>query len=903
MNTGADECIIEDLTSLVVRDMGADEPDMSSNDLSYVDIQDLFGSYQETHTGGQEQAVVETVAFVSPLDALKEVVLALDWEVSSSNLQKCLAEIQVLLARCQDDQFSTALLKMLSTIVQYLDAEKGNAHPDTVKVLTSVYVCLEKIFSALDMDVAEKNKLVAAEVVKFKTLRQKITGSSKGRPADPGAAQGPRDIDALIALKAMVLSIDWGEISQERIDAFFAEIAALKKRWQQDGTLVQGLEILRAYGQYIFVKKDQAHPDSFNQLFASYNSLERVLDSEHLTPADKKDIISLELQKFIALKKQIAEVKGKGQETSSPPSVPPVAEREVPAQKEVGGWGREESGQAASFLTAVDSRLDDFFAEKDATQAAALRVAELPRHERTAADDDGAPAAMSDDILFPVADRDEGPAMFMEEVGAPEQEEGIAAQQEEALLPTEALAPARMVDETVPLPAAPEIGGGAESLAELLPPPKKETRAKARGKKVDAPAKESKKTPARRKAEPPPPDVLPAAGEQSAPAAVVDEDVMLSVGDESPAMSMEEAVAPREELVVAVMDEEIKATPEEELVASVVDEETRVPEEEPLLMVMEEETKAAPEENAGVLVMQEEALLQSEESFSSPIFAEAMPLPPYAESGDAEELMAEVLPLAEEPDRAVSHGKTISVADEVGKSELSELLSEQEFNALDDQDLAFDRAAGEADAAEELFAAGIVSAPVEPSPSASSSPPWFDELGPMITGLQGECSDAAIAALHRQLAAVSARQGLPPADSIALDMLAAVSAQLAAMAPSDRAAGAALLESLSARLTTASTGVGAGGDASLLVVIHSLVHDFVVWQREAIRLTTGRYHADQATGKAAAATDKPPAAAAAPALAEETRLEPTPPAATLPRQDHTAPAPTFFGKIRQLFKK
>ncbi len=767
MNTASNENTFEDLTTLVARDGGANEPDMSTNDLSYVDVQDLFVTYHDNGTRGPEEAIVEDVAIVSPLDALKEIILALDWDVSSSNLKKCQAEIEGLLKGCQDDQYSVALLKMLSTIVKYLDVEKVNAHPDSVKVLTSAYVCLEKIASSSGMDDADKNQALAQEVAKFKTLRQKIAKNIKGPKATGGEDRGSREIDALTPLKAMVLSIDWGEISQERIDAFFAEIAALKKRWQADGTLVQGLEILRAYGHYIFVKKDHAHPDSFSQFFASYNSLERVLASDHLTPADKKEIISLELQKFITLKKQITSGQEPSIETTASPAFAPGEE---------GTRQLAEGGQAALFMNALDSRLDDFFAEKDATQAAALQVAELPGDESTSSYAEGAPAAMSDDVVPSMAGGDKGPALFIEEAHAPEQVVGGSAVQEEVLIHTVEGTPALPMAEDIPLPLA-----GSE---------------------------------------------------------------------EGPALFMEEA--------------------------------------------------NAPEEDRGVSAVQDETLIHADEGSPAQSADDTVPLSSTPEKVAAEDFMPEVPPQAEKPDRSVTSSTAISVAEEVGQKEQSEILVEPDLAITYDQGLESDRAAHEAPVAEELFAAATVSEQEDLAVPALSCPSWFAGLAPLIAGLQGQCSDAAVAALRREIATVSTRRALPPAACIALDLLSAVAAQLAALAEGDRAEGAALLKSMRLRLTTGGGGNETGTDASAVPTIQSLVHDYAAWQSKAIRLVTSRYPTDRPCTQAAPAAAEPQAAKA-PALAEEalSGAASTP----SPRQDQTAATGSFFEKIRQLFKK
>jgi hypothetical protein len=270
---------------------------------------------------------------------------------------------------------------------------------------------------------------------------------------------------------------------------------------------------------------------------------------------------------------------------------------------------------------------------------------------------------------------------------------------------------------------------------------------------------------------------------------------------------------------------------------------------------------------------------------------ETVLFPSQPQGREAQEPMMEVLPLAEEPRHAVGRGQTISLADEVGRSELGEMEIEPVDKAMDQHDRAIDRAAGEAQAAEELFAAGIVGEQAElPSP-APPSPPWFGDLVPLIAGLQGQCPDAAVAALRHQIATVAARQVLPPVAGIALDLLAAVAAQLAAMAAGERGEGVALLESLCAQVASPSHGVGP--EASQLAVIQSLVHGYVTWQQDAILKPPGRAAVDQVAASAPVA----------PVLAEEARPGPVATPETRLRRDHTAPAGSFFEKIRQLFKK
>lgn len=561
MDTLSDAYITEDLTRLVAQDVGSDEPDLTTNDLSYVDLDDLFATHSSS-AEPQAASAPEITVVRSPLDTLKEIILSLDWELTDKNITKCLAEIDALQTRWADDQYCSTLLKLLATIAKYIGDAKENAHPDSIKVLNSAYVCLERIVSALSMAEDEKHGAVSEELHKFKTLRQKIALKTQSVNVAGKGQDAARTTEPLLALKAMVLGIDWGEIDQQRIDIFYAEISALKEKWGTDKTLVQGLEILRAYGQYIFSKKGKAHPDSFKQFISSYNSLERVVATDSLSQAAKEEIIALELQKFISLKQQIVAA-GKGPEPRAKAPAEIIekapAHQPSPATKAASAPPKAAEVDRASFLTDVDDRLDNFFMEKDAASAGELWVAELPM-EGPLPTADGAPAAMIDETALPADDN--APAMFMEEIAPPADDSAPAMFMQEIAPPADDNAPAMFMQEV-----APPVDDSAPAMfMQEIAPPADDNAPAMFMEEVAPPADDS--APAMLMEEIAPPAELPSKGTPSPPAAHGSDELMAEAlpltkkADRQPARPDQE-ISVADETVLAELQEA-----EESLIAS-----------------------------------------------------------------------------------------------------------------------------------------------------------------------------------------------------------------------------------------------------------------------------------------------------------------------------------------------
>lgn len=137
---------------------------------------------------------------------------------------------------------------------------------------------------------------------------------------------GANEDSPLRGLKTTLLSIDW-EISDEVMTALIKEVGRLEGTYKDDKTLLLFLRLLGSVGKYIKTNKANAHPDAIKLLNSVYNSMEKVVLSEGITEAQKKQTLVTQVKEFKKLKEEIALGKADAAEEKE---VKPVEERMPP---------------------------------------------------------------------------------------------------------------------------------------------------------------------------------------------------------------------------------------------------------------------------------------------------------------------------------------------------------------------------------------------------------------------------------------------------------------------------------------------------------------------------------------------------------------------------------------------
>lgn len=79
-------------------------------------------------------------------ETLKEDLLTIDWEYSDERINSFLANLDELL-NIHTDKYSQALLKMIRSVIRYLDKAREKAYPETMVVLPGIIKILQEIHS------------------------------------------------------------------------------------------------------------------------------------------------------------------------------------------------------------------------------------------------------------------------------------------------------------------------------------------------------------------------------------------------------------------------------------------------------------------------------------------------------------------------------------------------------------------------------------------------------------------------------------------------------------------------------------------------------------------------------------------------------------------------------------
>ncbi len=124
------------------------------------------------------------------LREIKAAVLSMDWEINDDTLAKLLEQVKQLSSEYKDDRILLMFLQLLGSIAKYIQNNRVNAHPDSIKLLGSVYRSFEKTAVSEGMPEAERKKLLQEEVARFKELKKQIA-SKKGVPAKDKKPQKP----------------------------------------------------------------------------------------------------------------------------------------------------------------------------------------------------------------------------------------------------------------------------------------------------------------------------------------------------------------------------------------------------------------------------------------------------------------------------------------------------------------------------------------------------------------------------------------------------------------------------------------------------------------------------------------------------------------------------------------
>lgn len=110
----------------------------------------------------------------SPLKDLKTIVLSIDWEINDEDMTRFIDQVENLKATYEYDKIILLFLQILGSLGKYVKTNKGNAHPNAIKVLNSAYTSLEKVILTKGISEEEKEKILLVEIKRFKELKEQV---------------------------------------------------------------------------------------------------------------------------------------------------------------------------------------------------------------------------------------------------------------------------------------------------------------------------------------------------------------------------------------------------------------------------------------------------------------------------------------------------------------------------------------------------------------------------------------------------------------------------------------------------------------------------------------------------------------------------------------------------------
>ncbi|MBI9090248.1 MAG: hypothetical protein JEZ12_13610 [Desulfobacterium sp.] len=134
---------------------------------------------------------------VSPkdLEALKAVILSIDWEISDITLKSFNAVIKPLTSKMKSHKIHHSFLKIMHSIGEYVARNKADAHKDSLVLLQSVFQNFERMVQHPDLTAADQKQMLEADIRAFQEFKRKIA-----RPASSKPVQDPADEEVAPAL-------------------------------------------------------------------------------------------------------------------------------------------------------------------------------------------------------------------------------------------------------------------------------------------------------------------------------------------------------------------------------------------------------------------------------------------------------------------------------------------------------------------------------------------------------------------------------------------------------------------------------------------------------------------------------------------------------------------------------
>ncbi|MFC1798680.1 hypothetical protein ACFLZL_02600 [Thermodesulfobacteriota bacterium] len=169
----------------------------------------------------------------SQFTELKSILLSIEWEISDEIMQRLIVETDSLQESSRNNPLILLFLKLLGSVGKYIGNKKANAHPDSIRLLHSIYAQLENVLMSSIMTESEVKRILADEVKKFKTLKQKLIEHTVSPPqmeTEPEEREKERAVPPEEETANPVQAVD----QHPNLDLLAQKIDEIEKRMQDE---------------------------------------------------------------------------------------------------------------------------------------------------------------------------------------------------------------------------------------------------------------------------------------------------------------------------------------------------------------------------------------------------------------------------------------------------------------------------------------------------------------------------------------------------------------------------------------------------------------------------------------------------------------------------------------------
>lgn len=91
-----------------------------------------------------------------PLEALRNSVMSIEWEITDDVMTRFVEQIETLKEKYGKDRILVMFLQLLGSLGLYVRTYKAKAHPNSFKLIHSVYSGFDRVMSTEGLSASEK---------------------------------------------------------------------------------------------------------------------------------------------------------------------------------------------------------------------------------------------------------------------------------------------------------------------------------------------------------------------------------------------------------------------------------------------------------------------------------------------------------------------------------------------------------------------------------------------------------------------------------------------------------------------------------------------------------------------------------------------------------------------------